>query len=630
MAIGRVAGPMLLSTLDRQGVDLNFVTDPGSGSQSLLYLDFSNFRMGVNTSVTTERLTVDGNISVNSYIKTSTTNQHMYLLPNGTGQAIISNVNVLKGNINATDIGSTTAAAAKFTTANTSAKATFASAQVNNLTPGRIVFSDGTGLNDDADLLFFTSNNTFYATTIESAGTVGYSNLNITGELKYPTYGIGTYVPYFAANGMFVASPGLRYFSGNAVLRANSVQVGNQVGSRVAYLDSSNAVVTSSSLLFDGLNLTATGITRLSGLQFSGQTISGVGGDADILLVPDGLGAISVQDHRITDIPNPVLASDAVNKQYVDDRITVSSANRIYLVNSEVAVQDNGFGLANVTVTVAGTLAAKFTDTYTYIGDYAIFNNELSTVAGDIALVPADNNRIRLQTTSSAVLPVGLTSERPAIPEIGDLRYNNEIGSIEWYTGAAWVAGNGATTVTSQIIYPTGSTASFTLTQNADTDSVLVTINGTLQQPTVAYTVTGTTLTLVETPLVTDIVEVRFLAAAIVYAANPIFVNTTYTSVSVSGTTLDYFYVVQYRSAVYEFTAKNTSGGRYQVGEIYLIHNNITANAVATVKSIMGTPTTPLINWTTSIDGFGVLSLVATAVGSGTEVKIHRTYFNDA
>ena len=44
MAIGRVAGPMLLSTLDRQGVDLNFVTDPGSGSQTLLYLDFSNFR----------------------------------------------------------------------------------------------------------------------------------------------------------------------------------------------------------------------------------------------------------------------------------------------------------------------------------------------------------------------------------------------------------------------------------------------------------------------------------------------------------------------------------------------------------------------------------------------------------
>jgi hypothetical protein len=364
-------------------------------------------------------------------------------------------------------------------------------------------------------------------------------------------------------------------------------------------------------------------------LQFTGQTISGIGGDADILLVPDGLGAISVQDHRITDIPNPVLASDAVNKQYVDDRITVSSANRIYLVNSEVAVQDNGFGLANVTVTVAGTLAAKFTDTYSYIGDYTIFNNELGTVAGDIALVPADNNRIRMQTTSSAVLPVGLTSERPAIPEVGDLRYNNEVGSIEWYTGAGWVAGNGATTVTSQIIYPTGSTASFTLIQNADTDSVLVTINGTLQQPTVAYTVTGTTLTLVETPLVTDIVEIRFLAAAIVYAANPIFVNTTYTSVSVSGTTLDYFYVTQYRSAIYEFTAKNTTGNQYQVGEIYLIHNNITANAVATVKSTMGTPTTPLIAWTTSIDGFGVLNLVATAAGAGTTVKIHRTYFND-
>jgi hypothetical protein len=39
MAIGRVAGPMLLSELDRQGIDLNFTTN----SNTLAYLDFSNF-----------------------------------------------------------------------------------------------------------------------------------------------------------------------------------------------------------------------------------------------------------------------------------------------------------------------------------------------------------------------------------------------------------------------------------------------------------------------------------------------------------------------------------------------------------------------------------------------------------
>ena len=630
MTIGRVAGPMLLSTLDRQGADLNFVTDPGTGAQTLLYLDFSNFRMGVNTSSTTERLTVDGNISVNSYIKTSTLNQHLYLLPDGAGQTIISNVNVLKGNINATDIGTTIPSTAKFTTANTTGKATFNTVQAENLTPGRIVFSDGTGLNDDNDLLYFTSNNTFYASTIESAGTVGYANLNVTGELVYAPTGTPTNIAYFGANSMFLPGAGIRYFAGNATLRANVLEIGSQIGNRVLYTNSSNAVVGSAGLTYDGLNLTATGITRLSGLQFTGQTISGIGGDADILIVPDGLGAISVQDHRITDIPTPVLGSDAVNKQYVDDRITVSSANRIYLINSEVAVQDNGFGLANVSVTIAGTRAATFTDTYSYIGDYGIFNNELSTVAGDITMIPADNNRVRMQTTSSAVLPVGLSSERPAIPETGDIRFNNEIGSIEWYTGSAWVSGEGALTVASQVIYPTGSTATFALNQGADTDSVLVTINGTLQQPTIAYTVTGTTLTLSEIPLVTDIVEVRFLAASIVYAANPIFVNTSYASIDVGGTTLDYFYITQYRSAVYEFTAKNTGSSRFQVGEIYLVHNGIDANAAAVVKSTMGTPTTPLVSWTASIDAFGVVSLVATAAGTGTVAKIHRTYFNDA
>jgi hypothetical protein len=100
--------------------------------------------------------------------------------------------------------------------------------------------------------------------------------------------------------------------------------------------------------------------------------------------------------------------------------------------------------------------------------------------------------------------------------------------------------------------------------------------------------------------------------------------------VQTTGTTVDSFYVTQYRTAIYDFSAKNTALGQFQAGEIYLIHDNVTANAVVTVKTTVGTAT-PLMNWTTSISGLGLVSLVATAASptGNTYVKLSRTYFND-
>jgi hypothetical protein len=629
MAIGRVAGPMLLSTLDRQGIDLNFVTDPGTGSQTLVYLDFSNFRMGVNTSATTERLTVEGNISVNSYIKTTSVNQHLHIQPDGTGQVIISNVNVLKGNINATDIGTITAAAAKFTTANTSAKLTAATARVENLTPGRIVFSDGVGLNDDSELLFFTSNNTFYATTIESAGTVGYANLNITGEFNY-TFGTSTYVPYFAANNMLYVDPGIRYFESNVTFRANNIQIGTAGAGRILYTNASNSAVASASLTYDGSTFISAGITRLGNTQVINQTISGINVDQDLVFNPDGLGSVNVNFHRVVNVDAPVNDTDAATKQYVDDRVSVSNTNRIFQASSEVVVVDNGLGTADVRINVNNGLAARFTDTFSFIGDLSIYDNILNSTAGELILNPALTNRLRIDTTSSVLVPVGLSAERPPIPVIGDMRFNSELGTLEWYSGTEWDNASAPNTVSSQIIIPDGVSSTFTLNQGATTDTIFVTINGVVQAPTTAYTVTGTSLNLIDVPLVSDTLEIRFLAAGIAFASNPTFINTLFSTVSTGSTTLDTFSIAQYRSAIYDFTVKNTTTSQYQIGEIYLVHNNITANVTYTTKTRIGTQT-DLVTWAATIDGLGVVRLRATAVsGTGTtQAKIGRTYFND-
>lgn len=64
MAIGKISGPMLQSNLDRQGIDLQFSTN----SQPLVYMDFAQLRMGVNTSSLSETLTVNGNLSTSNII----------------------------------------------------------------------------------------------------------------------------------------------------------------------------------------------------------------------------------------------------------------------------------------------------------------------------------------------------------------------------------------------------------------------------------------------------------------------------------------------------------------------------------------------------------------------------------
>ena len=60
MAISRVPGFSLLQDLDRQGTDLQFTTL----GNTLVYMDFSNFYVGINTITPSQALTVSGNVLV--------------------------------------------------------------------------------------------------------------------------------------------------------------------------------------------------------------------------------------------------------------------------------------------------------------------------------------------------------------------------------------------------------------------------------------------------------------------------------------------------------------------------------------------------------------------------------------
>ncbi len=65
MAIGRISGALLFSDLDRQGTDLAFTTN----GKPLVYMDFTNFRFGVNTNSVVDTFTVTGTANISGITK---------------------------------------------------------------------------------------------------------------------------------------------------------------------------------------------------------------------------------------------------------------------------------------------------------------------------------------------------------------------------------------------------------------------------------------------------------------------------------------------------------------------------------------------------------------------------------
>jgi hypothetical protein len=126
---------------------------------------------------------------------------------------------------------------------------------------------------------------------------------------------------------------------------------------------------------------------------------------------------------------------------------------------------------------------------------------------------------LKVNSTDSILLPVGATAERPSntgnVDIAGMLRFNTSTSSLEFYTGSLWVNAGSDTTftiITSQQFTGNGSANTYVLTSNTTTSGTVVSVNGILQIPTLAYSVNGNQLVFTENPADGDIVDVRILA----------------------------------------------------------------------------------------------------------------------
>ena len=147
------------------------------------------------------------------------------------------------------------------------------------------------------------------------------------------------------------------------------------------------------------------------------------------------------------------------------------------------------------------------------LGNLTISNTTISTsfANANIYLSPTGTGTVQIPGNLALGIPSGTTSTRPTNALVGFTRFNTDNGQIETWNGNAWVT-PGQATISSDIINPDGTSNVYTLSSNSTTTGVMVSINGTLQQPFTSYSiVSNNQIQFSEVPLTTDVIEVRHL-----------------------------------------------------------------------------------------------------------------------
>lgn len=173
----------------------------------------------------------------------------------------------------------------------------------------------------------------------------------------------------------------------------------------------------------------------------------------------------------------------------------------------------------------------------------------------DLLYLDVNNSRIGINNdaptvgleiggTDGIVIPAGSSAQRPGTLTAGLIRFNTDTTTFEFYDGSGWNSvGGDITTIVSDSFSGDGSTTDFTLSENSTTAGTLVSVNGILQDPADAYTVSGTTLSFSEAPADGYAIDARVLTMTTtvvsLYDGNTSFVlddSSELATVTINGT----------------------------------------------------------------------------------------------
>ena len=538
MAISRVSGNILQDDLQR-GANLSI-------QGNLIYFDVINNRVGVLTSAPEDQLNVIGVANVSNVRVTSATANGIFYADAGK-LALTSSDFTWDGNTLAV-VGNITANAADFSgslsiAGNLTAGNIASNAEITAVTA--VISGNITGGNIDS-LGNITAVGNIEGGNIISDGAV-IGNVTIGGNL---TVGNLTVTDYFSGNYIDISNniTAMGNITGsniiaNSALESNTATVfGNaSVGNltidstnsgQILFTDGTNNIVTDANLAFDGSTLILTGTANVVGdIAASNVSLSGnltaQGNVTGEYLVANSavIGNVTITDLSVANI-------DATGYANIAGNITggnISTANLVTAGNVTVASLS-----ANQIVYVdAGNLLATSSN-FTFDGTDAVLVGSLTvdnvlinsaTISSDTNLTissAADanvifaltgNSVVQIDTTTALTVPVGNTAQRPSSPDQGALRFNTINLELEVYDGTQWeTVGVDVASITDQTLNGDGSTTDFVLDQAAFASGIIVSTNGVVQKPNLAYTVAGNIITFAEAPAVSDLIDVRFIA----------------------------------------------------------------------------------------------------------------------
>lgn len=245
-------------------------------------------------------------------------------------------------------------------------------------------------------------------------------------------------------------------------------------------------------LIIGNITITGNTITGNTGVTFGGNITGNINGNVT--------GTI------LTPTQPYITTVGTLGNLSVDANITTGNllTNAFFWANGN-PVMFSYYGNGNVSGLMANFGSNTITTTGNITGQHFgnVYTDYISGQTGNI---------ITFTGTGALQVPVGTVSNRPA-GYYGMMRFNTDTPALEYYDGAVWVPVTN--TVTDQQIIPDGSSNTYTLQQEATAVGTIVSINGTLQNPSTAYSIVGDQITFNETPLTDDIIDVRFLGASV-------------------------------------------------------------------------------------------------------------------
>ena len=566
MAIGRISGALLFSDLDRQSVDLAFTTN----SKPLTYMDFTNFRFGVNTNSLVDTFTVNGTANVSGITR------------------VFGNLVAASG-VEAYDV--TTGAFNVVGGAGITGNLYAGNIIANNIS-GNVSF----GADPIVDHIGVIYSGAFGSlNTANAVITGGYINnlANLTATTgQFTNFSTGNAV---ISGGYISALTNLTATTGNTItwyattLNATS---SNITTSQVANFSTGNAVISGGYIsALTNAYVTTSAITNLSTANavISGGYISGL---ANITATTG-----NTQSWYTTTI-------NATSSNITTGSTTNFSSGNVLISGGYISA------LSNATITTANIGNINFSDV------------TVSSTNGNLVLSPQLSNAnavVTIAATSALQLPAGTTTQQPTPVTGGAIRWNNSTNTLEVYNGSSWVSLLGQ--INNQTITPDGISTVFTLDYSTTAEGIIVSINGTLQQPGVAYTVAGTQITFTEIPLVTDAISIRYIAAATVTAQNTQEINSGNVALTTTPVIIDSFDQSTYRSAKY--MATTTAASSAEFSELAIVHMGSTV-AVSNVNRVITGST--LTTFIANISGTTVRLWANTVTGTA-NIKIQKTYF---